>query len=64
MKHLALLLIFLLMASTLTGCLIRTRSHSRGHARARSCPPAHHWDGYSCVHNGRGRGPKVRDHRR
>ena len=22
----------------------------------RVCPPSYHWDGYACVHNGRGHG--------
>lgn len=41
-----------------SGCIVRTRS--RGRAVARSCPPAHHWDGYACVHNGRARGHNKR----
>jgi hypothetical protein len=63
MKVFALMVLFMMFATLSTGCLIRTRNHNRNRAY-RSCPPAHHWDGYSCVHNGRGRGPKVRDHRR
>jgi hypothetical protein len=39
-----------------TGCIVRTRSAGRASTRARACPPAHHWDGYGCVHNGRARG--------
>jgi hypothetical protein len=59
MKLFVMILLFTMMMS-LGGCLIRTHSRGRGY---RSCPPAHHWDGYACVHNGRGHG-KVRDHRR
>ena len=62
MKHLAMLA---LLASALsTGCIIRT--HGNGRGRVASCPPAHHWDGGACVHNGNGRGnggPVIRDHR-
>jgi hypothetical protein len=61
MKILVLMFLFMMLATLSTGCLIRTNSRSSGY---RSCPPAHHWDGYACVHNGRGHGPKVRDHRR
>ena len=50
-----------MLLSALSGCLIRTRGNARGNGN-RSCGPAYHWDGYNCVHNGRG--PKVRDHRR
>ena len=69
MKHLALLA---LLSSVLsTGCIIRTRSNARGSSRVASCPPAHHWEGGACVHNGHGRGngngrgngPVIRDHR-
>lgn len=66
MKHLAMLAV---LASALsTGCIIRTHSHGRGNSgRVASCPPAHHWEGGACVHNGRGRGngggPVIRDHR-
>jgi len=61
MKPIVSILLTLAMLSALGGCIIRTR----GNARARSCPPAHHWDGYACVHNGHGHGNgNVRDHRR
>ncbi len=63
---LSLLLLATLASTTLSGCLIRTRSNTRGGGGG-SCPPAYHWDGYgNCVHNGNGRGggsPPVRDHR-
>ena len=60
MKSIISLMLILMMLSSLAGCIIHTRGRARG--RSASCPPAHHWDGYGCVHNGRG--PKVRDHRR
>ena len=64
MKPTVSLLVLAMLLSTLSGCLIRTRSNGGG----RSCPPAYHWDGYgNCVHNGNGRGrgggPPIRDHR-
>jgi hypothetical protein len=63
MKLFVMLFILTTMLSLMGGCIIRTRSNQR--SSYRSCPPAHHWDGYACVHNGRGRrGPPVRDHRR
>ncbi len=64
MKSIISLLTLVMMLSALSGCFVRTRGNARGGSRA--CPPSQHWDGYNCVHNGRGRGPgpKVRDHRR
>jgi hypothetical protein len=50
--------IVVVMLGSLGGCLIRART-GPGY---RECPPAYHWDGYECVHNGRG--PVIRDHRR
>jgi len=60
----ALLLVVLLGAFS-TGCIIDNRprhrsahSHSsRGH---KSCGPAHHWNGSSCVHNGKHKGHHKR----
>lgn len=48
----------LVMAVTapLAGCIVHTHPHhGKRSSYARSCPPAHHWDGYACVHNGKGR---------
>jgi hypothetical protein len=39
----------------LSGCLVRTQSTQRTVVRE-SCPPAHHWEGNACVHNGHGHG--------
>jgi len=57
MKTITLLVLAMLASLSLGGCLIRTHHHhnSRGQT-VRSCPPAHHWDGRGCVHNGRARG--------
>ncbi len=74
-KPFAALLAFALLVPV-TGCLVRTRTSSRG-SNVRSCPPSYHWDDGECVPNGRGRnkdkhkhknkhhdngGPVVRDH--
>ncbi len=48
----------LVVAGLLSGCLVRTRP-SRGHSSrtmSKDCPPSYHWNGYNCVHNGRGHG--------
>jgi hypothetical protein len=50
----SIMILFVTLAS-LSACLVRTRSNAAPR-RARSCPPAHHWDGYACVHNGRHKG--------
>jgi hypothetical protein len=63
MKPILSFLVLAMVLSILSGCLVRTRTYGRGNGR-RACPPSTHWDGYNCVHNGNGRGPKVRDHRR
>jgi hypothetical protein len=65
MKTITLMMIVALLSLSLGGCIVRTRGHghARGHshARSRDCPPAYHWDGRGCVHNGRG---KAKGHRR
>jgi hypothetical protein len=41
----------------LASCIVRTGPrHSQRSKHSRACPPAHHWNGYACVHNGRARG--------
>ncbi|MGE5186979.1 MAG: hypothetical protein ACM31C_33235 [Acidobacteriota bacterium] len=60
MKH-----ILLLAAISLTGCLVQSGPayRSTGQPSAvRSCPPAHHWEGGACVHNGRAEGHRDHDH--
>jgi hypothetical protein len=57
MKAIALMTFAVLMSTSLAGCIVHTRSSSRSQAvRSRDCPPAHHWDGRGCVHNGQARG--------
>jgi hypothetical protein len=50
----------LLVVGMLSGCIVRTHGNARGRNEPRrmskSCPPAYHWNGYQCVHNGNGRG--------
>jgi hypothetical protein len=55
MKTITLMMIAMLASLSLGGCIVHTHDRSRSQ-RVRSCPPAHHWDGYGCVHNGRARG--------
>jgi hypothetical protein len=59
------MIIVLFLGSLFGGCLVRSRNHHhhRGHSHARrnDCPPAYHWNGYKCEHNGRGH---ARGHRR
>lgn len=49
-----------LVVGMLSGCLVRTHGHNRGRNEPRrassDCPPAYHWNGHQCVHNGGGRG--------
>jgi hypothetical protein len=46
-----------LVAASLGGCIVHTHNSSRRQeVRARDCGPAHHWDGYACVHNGKAKG--------
>lgn len=66
MRSLSITILVLFIASMLGGCLVRTKHHhhNRGHShakRGRDCPPAYHWNGYKCVHNGRGH---AKGHRR
>ncbi len=47
----------LTIAVLASGCLIGPRHHPGFHPAAvirPDCPPAHHWDGYACRHNGHG----------
>ena len=58
-----LLLGLSLVAALGMGCIIVPRHHGRGYyhpaaAVRPECPPAHHWDGYACRHNGHGNGNK------
>lgn len=57
MRTITLMMIAALASTSLTGCIVHTHNSSRSQAvRSRDCPPAHHWDGRGCVHNGRAKG--------
>ena len=59
MKHITLVLLLAIGASTSTGCIVhshRQRTVVVKEKRGRSCPPAHHWEGGACVHNGKAKG--------
>jgi hypothetical protein len=60
MKPLAFALVLAFGIST-TGCLVHDRRPSRGvvvKEKRGGCGPAHHWNGNSCVHNGKAKGHK------
>lgn len=52
-----LLLALSLLGALGSSCIFVPRPgfHRAGAVR-RDCPPAHHWDGYGCRHNGNGNG--------
>jgi len=50
-------ILVLAIATPLAGCIVHERTRSRTVVREnRSCPPAHHWEGGACVHNGKAKG--------
>lgn len=57
MKVLISMMIAVVVSTSLAGCIVRTRPHHHHNSqrRVRDCPPAYHWDGGACVHNGRGK---------
>jgi len=50
-------MLILVVPLALAGCLVQS-GPSRGPVarESRSCGPAYHWEGGTCVHNGNGRG--------
>ncbi|MBA3502673.1 MAG: hypothetical protein M4D80_21565 [Myxococcota bacterium] len=59
MKVLASIIVTVMLAAPLAGCLVRTHDrhqHNNSSARrgGKSCGPAYHWNGDRCVHNGNG----------
>ena len=71
MKNLLMTVLGMVIMSALTGCVVysepgRTgssssavKSSSKSNGKSSSshaCGPAHHWDGSSCVHNGKAKG--------
>jgi len=64
MQKLLTIVMAVLLTAPLGGCIVRTRpNHNHRHSHARSCPPAHHWNGAACVHNGRARGHHKQKHK-
>jgi hypothetical protein len=60
MKHAFIVLMF---AFPLAGCFVRTGPPRRTVVEERrECPPAHHWEGNACVHNGHGHGDDDHGH--
>ncbi|MBA2545173.1 MAG: hypothetical protein H0V17_36360 [Deltaproteobacteria bacterium] len=58
-KPLVLAVVLAFGASTLTGCFVSSRPrHQQANKKSQGCGPAHHWDGNSCVHNGKAKGHK------
>jgi hypothetical protein len=60
MKTLASFIVVVMLAAPLAGCFVRSDRHHHHNnqpsaRRGKGCGPAHHWNGYKCVHNGRGR---------
>jgi hypothetical protein len=58
MKQAFSFVVLALMLSFLASCIIRSgpRHRHQSSRSSASCPPAHHWNGGACVHNGRARG--------
>ena len=50
------LLLASLGATVSTGCFVESRPRRTVVRERRSCPPAYHWEGDDCVHNGKGKG--------
>ena len=60
MKRIVSYLVAAVLSAPLVGCIVAERPGPRTTV-VRDCPPAHHWEGGECVHNGRARG-HDRDH--
>jgi hypothetical protein len=57
MRRIMSSIIVLAIATPLAGCIVHEHTRSRTVVREnRSCPPAHHWEGGACVHNGKAKG--------
>jgi hypothetical protein len=47
----------LLVTLLFSACFVQTRERrTSSPVQSRSCPPAHHWEGGACVHNGKAKG--------
>ena len=49
-------IITLITAMSLAGCLVESNRPGHETRVVRECPPAHHWEGGACVHNGKAKG--------
>ena len=65
------ILVLLLFAFAMSGCLVATRGHGHGHrhgharsAKRGGCHPSQYWDGRQCRHKGKGHGARKHDGRR
>ncbi len=58
MRTLTSIILATLLAAPLTGCIVHEHRRGPGYSarRGNDCPPAHHWNGYRCEHNGRANG--------
>ena len=59
MRRIMSSILVLAMATPLAGCIVHEHTRSRTVVRENrraSCPPAHHWEGGACVHNGKAKG--------
>jgi hypothetical protein len=56
MRAITIVFAFVLTAP-LAGCFVHTRDQNRTvYRESKSCPPAHHWEGGACIHNGKAKG--------
>jgi hypothetical protein len=56
-RFIPVLVLAILGATVVTGCFVERRGPRRTVVNERrSCPPAYHWEGGDCVHNGHGHG--------
>jgi len=47
----------LALVTPLAGCFVHSHDRNRTVVReSKSCPPAHHWEGGACIHNGKAKG--------
>jgi hypothetical protein len=63
LRELHIVVLGLLVASTLGGCLVHTHGHDRRAASSPGCHPSQYWDGHECRHKGQGRGARKHDGR-
>jgi hypothetical protein len=69
MRKLVSFAVLVLLAGSLSACVVRTDPRPVGSRRAAlnagarpQCKPSHHWDGQMCRHNGKGKGARKHDY--